>query len=779
MYKILIHIITQSRDKWFYYQEDGADYVSDSLEAMKDTVLKLVEIYGEDDVKIVDQVTGDGPDGTELYIYDATDNYEELENRPYINDVEIIGRLSLQDLGIQPEGDYATNGRVDEVYDELTTNINNLETEINQNITNVNDKVGNLEDLYTVEQDTVVDAINETYDMINMLASKDQTITGLQTFSVLPESHVTPVQSTQFTNKAYVDAAIDNIDYSGFYTTDETKQLVQYYKMPLSVYNASATPTEAEMADLQTIVDYYLENGRIPAILFYDMAAPGYTYIIWGVPGISELNPNVTRLTWNGAAYYTHSTGEEDYIEVGRQSWYITYNVNTGKITTTRLQKSGEFKDGFKLSSDSDLKAYIDEAIAAIPEVDLTPYATTEYVDNAIDAIPEVDLTPYATIEYVDGAIPEPSFYVINLTNDDNSDLYYLNSTYCPSGVSYLSTEATAKFCEYINKHFTEDHRVSKPLIITYENTYYLIVDKFVNGTEGSGGATWATFTFKCTGIVRESSNYSTESTGILKNVVFGIRLSLPDEDGKYNVLENRQSYFSTELHQGYLSTQNTKSYTPKKDYHPATKKYVDDSIVSAIGDIVSFGVELVDELPTENISTSTVYMVPSTKTEEQNVKDEYLYTGTDWELIGTTKVDLSNYYNKQEVDELVDEAKNNIDAATVYVDEQIANTRTYVDEQTIATRSYIDEQAILANAYTDERINSLYLICNEDEYNAMSQQERDSYLIAVVDPMAELTEQSTMNLTNILNDGTTDIEIDMGENAAIAVTEQIIGGTQ
>ena len=32
-----------------------------------------------------------------------------------------------------------------------------------------------------------------------------------------------------------------------------------------------------------------------------------------------------------------------------------------------------------------------------------------------------------------------------------------------------------------------------------------------------------------------------------------------------------------------FLSKTNTTSYTPTGDYHPATKKYVDDSIASAI----------------------------------------------------------------------------------------------------------------------------------------------------------------------------------------------------
>lgn len=89
----------------------------------------------------------------------------------------------------------------------------------------------------------------------------------------------------------------------------------------------------------------------------------------------------------------------------------------------------------------------------------------------------------------------------------------------------------------------------------------------------------------------------------------------------------------------------NTVAYTPTTDYNAATKKYVDDSITSAIGDIVSFGVELVDELPTENISSSTVYMVPAAEAGEQNVREEYLYTEHGWEMVGSTQINLENYY--------------------------------------------------------------------------------------------------------------------------------------
>ena len=52
-----------------------------------------------------------------------------------------------------------------------------------------------------------------------------------------------------------------------------------------------------------------------------------------------------------------------------------------------------------------DVEQYVDDAIANIPPVDLTGYATEQYVDDAIGAIPPVDLTGYATEQYVDDAI--------------------------------------------------------------------------------------------------------------------------------------------------------------------------------------------------------------------------------------------------------------------------------------------------------------------------------------------------------------------------------------
>lgn len=72
----------------------------------------------------------------------------------------------------------------------------------------------------------------------------------------------------------------------------------------------------------------------------------------------------------------------------------------------------------------------------------------------------------------------------------------------------------------------------------------------------------------------------------------------------------------------------------------------------------------VVQTLPTENISTSTIYFVPSSDPSASNYYDEYINldgTSQGWELIGTTAIDLTDYYTKGEVDALLATINGNV----------------------------------------------------------------------------------------------------------------------
>ena len=82
-------------------------------------------------------------------------------------------------------------------------------------------------------------------------------------------------------------------------------------------------------------------------------------------------------------------------------------------------------------------------------------------------------------------------------------------------------------------------------------------------------------------------------------------------------------------------------------NYYTKTQTYTKEEINTLMSQVVSGGFEPVNELPTENISTSKIYLVPSTNSGTNNIKDEYINldgTSNGWELIGSTQLDLSNY---------------------------------------------------------------------------------------------------------------------------------------
>ncbi len=86
------------------------------------------------------------------------------------------------------------------------------------------------------------------------------------------------------------------------------------------------------------------------------------------------------------------------------------------------------------------------------------------------------------------------------------------------------------------------------------------------------------------------------------------------------------------------------------------------DNLISAIP---KFDIKVVQTLPSSDISPTTVYLVPS-DSESSDVYKEYIYVNTNWELLGIQKSDLSNYYNKTEINNLLSAKVNSSDLSTV-----------------------------------------------------------------------------------------------------------------
>ena len=91
------------------------------------------------------------------------------------------------------------------------------------------------------------------------------------------------------------------------------------------------------------------------------------------------------------------------------------------------------------------------------------------------------------------------------------------------------------------------------------------------------------------------------------------------------------------------------------------TGEEVTEAIANAIGDITGFEYEIVQELP-QTGEKGTIYLVPNSGT-NPNIYDEYVWIEGDptgsFEKIGTTEIDLTNYYTKSEANALLDNKQN------------------------------------------------------------------------------------------------------------------------
>lgn len=102
----------------------------------------------------------------------------------------------------------------------------------------------------------------------------------------------------------------------------------------------------------------------------------------------------------------------------------------------------------------------------------------------------------------------------------------------------------------------------------------------------------------------------------------------------------------------------------------------------------------VVQELPTIDISTSTIYLVPSAKPGAENIYDEYIYVNGNWEHIGSTTVDLSDYVTKTYFNQNVGDATKN------YLVAQLANVHNlYIEMFTSGSAPEVGQGLALSTA--------------------------------------------------------------------------------
>lgn len=96
------------------------------------------------------------------------------------------------------------------------------------------------------------------------------------------------------------------------------------------------------------------------------------------------------------------------------------------------------------------------------------------------------------------------------------------------------------------------------------------------------------------------------------------------------------------------------KSVNDLVNYYTKNEVYSKVEVSNLINTVPKFTIKIVDKLPENNISLEAIYLLKKTSSAVNDYYEEYIYVGGGWELIGNTSVKLSDYYTKEEVDNLL-----------------------------------------------------------------------------------------------------------------------------
>ena len=88
-------------------------------------------------------------------------------------------------------------------------------------------------------------------------------------------------------------------------------------------------------------------------------------------------------------------------------------------------------------------------------------------------------------------------------------------------------------------------------------------------------------------------------------------------------------------------------------NYYLKTETYTQSEVNDLISQLASLSVEIVESLPTSDISTTTIYLMNVSGTNNYN---QWMYINNAWANIGSTSVDLTNYYTKTQVNTLLND---------------------------------------------------------------------------------------------------------------------------
>ena len=537
--------------------------------------------------------------------------------------------------------------------------------------------------------------------------------TNPQTKNVKDEYITIAVTDQGTTTYSWEQIGTTTIDLSGYYTSQQTDAAIS---AALADYSTTQQMNAAITAALNTALADYSTTSQMNAAIATAISA------YYTKTEVDALIANfITASVNNLVNYYlkseTYNRAEvQQLIDAVKQFTYVSVaelptasadTMNKIYLVPSTNPQTKNVKDEFITISATDqgTTTYSWEQIGTTT-IDLSGYYTSQQTDAAISAAIGTALADYSTTQQMNAAITA----ALNTALADYSTTTQMNAAIATAiSAYYTKTEVDALIANFITasvnnlvnyylKSETYTRAEVQQLIdavkqFTYVsvaelptasadtmNKIYLVPstnpqtknvkDEFITISVTDQGTTTYSWEQIGTTTIDLSGYYTSQQTDAAVSAALNTALA------DYSTTTQMNAAIATAIAAYYTKTEVdalianfiTASVNNLVNYYLKSETYTKAEVQNLIDAIKQFQYEVVQTLPTASASTvGKIYLVPGAAPSGQNVKDEYITLTTieegtttySWELIGSTTIDLTNYYTKTQTDAAITAAIN------------------------------------------------------------------------------------------------------------------------
>ena len=502
----------------------------------------------------------------------GTSDYTDLTNKPKINNVELKGNKSLNDLGIQPSGNYALKSEIPDVSNFITNSVNNLLNYYLKSETYTKQEVNNLIGQIATLQFQVVSTLPQIGDSkyIYLVPSSNPKTQNVKDEYIWVNNSWEQIGSTQIDLTGYATENWVNTQISEFLTQTQIQALINTALSDYALESDIPTKTSELTNDSGFITGYAETDPTVPShvknitqtnITNWNNKSDfsGNYNDLTNKPTIPTVPTKVSAFT-NDVGYLTEHqdiSGKVDK-ETGKglstNDFTTTYKNNVDSNTTARHTHSNKsVLDGI---SSTDITNWDNKAeISDIPDVsnfitknvnDLTYYYTKTEVDGKVSAVYKYKGT---VATYSD--LPSTGLIIGDVYNVETD-----GSNYAWTGTIWDKLGGDIDLSGYQTK-IDSSHKLSADLIS--DGT----TNKTVTNTEKN---TWNNKQNSISDLSTIRSGASAGATAVQPSELATVATS-----GSYNDLSNKPSEVTESTVSGWGFTKNTGTYSKPSGGIPKT----------------------------------------------------------------------------------------------------------------------------------------------------------------------------------------------------------------